>query len=106
MKLVKEYNYPASFWLSFFVLLSVPDGDPWLAAARIVAARLGLELDLYRAGTDFRDADNAFCAAYGISPRGAALARPAQAVRWRPLSASAQPEQALAEAFAQITRRA
>ncbi|HEX7736035.1 MAG TPA: FAD-dependent monooxygenase [Ktedonobacteraceae bacterium] len=85
-----------------FVLLSGPEGYAWLDAARAVSARLGLELDLYRAGTDFSDPAGAFCAAYGITSRGAVLARPDGFIGWRSPQTSAQPEQTLAAALAQL----
>ena len=80
-----------------FVLLSGPDGEAWLDAARAVATRLGFDMDFYRAGTDFSDSADSFCAAYGLSPRGAVLARPDGFIGWRSEDASAQPEQVLAE---------
>ncbi len=88
-----------------FVLLTGPEGDAWLDAAQSVAARLGLELDLYRAGTDFSDPAGAFCSAYGISPRGAVLARPDAFIGWRSEDSSIQPEQELERVFAQLLCR-
>lgn len=80
-----------------FVLLSGPEDEAWLGAARAVSTRLGLGMDFYRAGSDFSDPSDAFCTAYGISPRGAVLARPDGFIAWRSEDASAQPEQALME---------
>ncbi len=54
-------------------------------------------MDCYRAGTDFSVSAHAFCAAYGISPRGAVLVRPDGFIGCVNKDASAQPEQALAE---------
>lgn len=85
-----------------FVLLTGPSGASWLAAARTVAARLHLDLDLYRVGTDFSDADGAFCSAYGISPQGAVLARPDGFIGWRSVSGDEQATQTLERVFAQL----
>ena len=90
-----------------FVLLSGPAGASWLSAAQTVAARLNLDLDLYRAGTDFSIADSAdaFCSAYGISPQGAVLARPDGFICWRARGSDEQPEQTLTRVFAQLLCR-
>lgn len=88
-----------------FVLLSGPDGAPWLSAARSVAARLRIELDLYRAGTDFNDPENAFCAAYGISSQGAALARPDSFIGWRAVGSDERAEETLTHILAQLLCR-
>jgi hypothetical protein len=85
-----------------FVLLSGPAGEAWQIAASAVAARLGLELDLYQAGRDFSDEQGAFCAACGISPRGALLVRPDGFIGWRAVDAGDQPEQELAGIFASL----
>lgn len=88
-----------------FVLLTGAQGESWRAAGRAVAARLGLDLDCYRAGNDISDADGALEAAYGISPRGAVLVRPDGFVAWRSQEAGEQPEQILARTFAQVLCR-
>jgi len=85
-----------------FVLLSGSDGEAWLAAAHSVAAHLDLAMDSYRAGTDFSDAEDAFCAAYGITPRGAVLVRPDGFIGWRSVDAGERPEQALAQVCARL----
>lgn len=85
-----------------FVLLSGPEGHAWLDAARAVSARLGLELDLYRAGADFSDPAGAFCAAYGLTPRGAVLARPDAFIGWRSPDSHEQPEQILAAVLTRL----
>ncbi len=89
-----------------FALLAGPAGVPWLAAARTVAARLGLDLDLYRAGADFSADDGAFCAAYGIAPQGAVLVRPDGFVGWRSAEDDARSEETLTRVFAQLLQRA
>lgn len=88
-----------------FVLLGGTEGESWRSAACAVAEDLGLELDLYRAGTDFQDADGEFHTAYGISSQGAVLVRPDGFVGWRSADASTQPEQVLKRAFAQLVCR-
>src|SRR6185312_11686227 len=80
-----------------FVLLSGPDGQAWLEAACVVAARRKLELDLYRVGVDFNVAEEAFCSAYGISSSGAVLVRPDCFIGWRSTDSASQPEQVLEE---------
>jgi hypothetical protein len=85
-----------------FVLLSGPDGEAWQSAASTVAARLALELDLYRAGSDFSDEQGAFCQTCGISPQGALLVRPDGFVGWRASAALDRPEQVLTRVFSQL----
>lgn len=88
-----------------FVLLAGPAGAPWLSAARTVAARLGLDLDLYRAETDFNAVDGAFCAAYGITPRGAVLVRPDGFVGLRSTQDNERPAETLMRVCAQLLQR-
>lgn len=88
-----------------FVLLSGAQGESWLTAGKEIAARLKLDLDCYRAGSDISGVDGDLEAAYGISPRGAVLVRPDGFVAWRSEDASAQPEQVLARTFAQVLCR-
>lgn len=85
-----------------FVLLSGPAGEAWQSAASTVATRLGLELDLYRAGSDFNDEQGAFCETCGISPQGALLVRPDGFVGWRASEAADRPEQVLTSVFTQL----
>jgi 2-polyprenyl-6-methoxyphenol hydroxylase-like FAD-dependent oxidoreductase len=84
-----------------FVLLIGPEGDAWSEAARAIASRFkGLELDPYRVGSpDFRDPDNKFCAAYGLSPAGACLVRPDGFVGWRAEVNDPSPQAALERAL-------
>ena len=88
------------------MLLAGPAGASWLSAARTVAERLGLDLDLYRAGTDFSAGDGAFCTAYGITPQGAVLVRPDGFVGWRSAADDGQAEETLTRVFAQLLQRA
>lgn len=88
-----------------FVLLTGPEGTSWLPAARAVAAHLGLDLDLYRAETDFQAGDGAFCSAYGISSRGAILVRPDGFVGWRCANEDEQAVETLTRVFTQLLQR-
>lgn len=89
-----------------FALLTGPEGTSWLPAARAVAAHLGLDLDLYRAETDFQAGAGAFCATYGIASRGAVLIRPDGFVGWRCANEDEQAAETLTRVFAQLLQRA
>jgi 2-polyprenyl-6-methoxyphenol hydroxylase-like FAD-dependent oxidoreductase len=86
-----------------FVLLAGPEGAAWPEAARSVAGRLqGLELDTYVVGGDLSDLDGRFCAAYGVTPKGASLVRPDGFVVWRAVEAPPDLAAALTQALAAV----
>jgi putative polyketide hydroxylase len=68
-----------------FVLLTGPAGAPWLAAAKAVAADIGVPLTAYRTGPDLEIADPAggWTRAAGIGADGATLIRPDGFIAWR-----------------------
>jgi 2-polyprenyl-6-methoxyphenol hydroxylase-like FAD-dependent oxidoreductase len=80
-----------------FALLAGPDGAAWRGAARAAASRFaGLELDVWCVGgTELRDPDGRFCAAYGLTATGACLVRPDGVVAWRAKEAERDPERTL-----------
>jgi hypothetical protein len=65
-----------------FVLLTGPDGDAWVDAAR---SQNGIALDAYRIGDggDLADPEGRWAAAYGVTIGGAVLVRPDGFVAWR-----------------------
>jgi hypothetical protein len=65
-----------------FVLLTGPDGDAWVDAAR---SQDGIALDAYRIGDggDLADPEGRWAAAYGVTIGGAVLVRPDGFVAWR-----------------------
>jgi len=85
-----------------FALLAGPEGGAWAEAARTAAARRpGLALDAHCVGGDsLRDPAGNFCAAYGLSPSGAALVRPDGFVAWRARRLVDDPVHALTDALA------
>ncbi|GHO90965.1 FAD-binding monooxygenase [Reticulibacter mediterranei] len=68
-----------------FVLLAGPGGTAWDAAAPEVAASLGIELAVYRIGSDggLLDGENSWQTKMGTSVEGVVLVRPDGFVAWR-----------------------
>jgi hypothetical protein len=83
-----------------FTLLAGPEGGAWCAAASAAAERLGVPLDAYRSGADFKDAEGAVTGAYDIGAEGASLVRPDGFVAWRTRTAGGDLDGALARALA------
>jgi 2-polyprenyl-6-methoxyphenol hydroxylase-like FAD-dependent oxidoreductase len=83
-----------------YVLFAGPDGSPWVQAARSVAESTAVPIDAYCVGGDLGDAEGSFCAAYGISSRGAALVRPDGFVAWRSQGEDSNTTDAIAAALA------
>lgn len=73
------------FTLDTFTLLTGPEGSTWRAAARQLADDTLPAVKVYCVGDGQEvDADTAaWCALYGVSPRGAVLVRPDGHVAWR-----------------------
>ena len=73
-----------------FVLLTGPDGDAWVDAAR---SQDGIALDAYRIGDggDLADPEGHWAAAYGVTDGGAVLVRPDGFVAWRTERAAEDP---------------
>lgn len=80
-----------------FVVLAGPDGHEWIAAAQVVAARLGAPLAAYRLDADSDPADrgNRFGDAYGVTRDGVVLVRPDGFVGWRSRGSQPQPARVL-----------
>jgi 2-polyprenyl-6-methoxyphenol hydroxylase-like FAD-dependent oxidoreductase len=90
-----------------FVILAGREGEAWNAAARTVAAQLGISLDTYGVGSETGPADDEgrFEELYGIGPAGAVLIRPDGFVAWRARAADENAEAVLAQALSQILAR-
>jgi putative polyketide hydroxylase len=84
-----------------FVLLTGPDGDAWVDAAR---AQDGIALDAYRIGDggDLADPEGRWAAAYGVTIGGAVLVRPDGFVAWRTERAAEDPVEAVRAAFTAV----
>ncbi|MEU9237022.1 FAD-dependent oxidoreductase [Streptomyces subrutilus] len=92
-----------------FVLLS-SEGTPWRAAARSVAARMGLGLDAYAIGTspeaDLAPEEGAdWAEVHGTTKTGAVLVRPDGFVAWRTPEAVVDPEAVLHEVLGLLLYR-
>jgi hypothetical protein len=88
-----------------FVVLAGPDATSWQEAAAAVAERGGPPLEVHRIGADgLEEPDGTFCAASGLSPRGAMLVRPDGFVAWRSKTPAGSPS-ALGAALAQLLGR-
>jgi len=90
-----------------FVLLTGPEGDAWCQAASAVAARLGLDLVVYRIGPagDLLAPRHAWSASAGISDRGALLVRPDGFVAWRSRGQSGDLQQQLEQVLMHLLCR-
>jgi hypothetical protein len=83
-----------------FVLIAGKEGSAWVDAAGTLAREFnGLPFDAHRIGTDLKDPENGFGAAYGISASGATLLRPDGFVAWRSVAADRDAEGALRAAL-------
>jgi len=91
-----------------FVLLTGPEGEAWRHPARLIAARLGIGLDIYRVGAegDLIDRDGDWGAAYGVTPTGAVVVRPDGTVGWRAEGGVGSPAEELGRALPQLLCRA
>jgi 2-polyprenyl-6-methoxyphenol hydroxylase-like FAD-dependent oxidoreductase len=76
-----------------FVLIAGPEGNPWCAAAKTAADRLGVPLDAHSLGSNVTDA-------YGIGAEGAVLVRPDGFIAWRAQGPDGDLAAALARALA------
>ncbi|MFD5782231.1 FAD-dependent oxidoreductase [Streptomyces sp. NPDC126933] len=94
-----------------FVLLSGAEGAPWRSAAKRVADRLSLRLDVYGVGAgpdaDLVTEDGAdWAEAHGTTAEGAVLVRPDGFVAWRSAGAVSDPEVALHDVMTSVLCRA
>ncbi|MFF1957517.1 FAD-dependent oxidoreductase [Streptomyces sp. NPDC058220] len=94
-----------------FVLLSGAEGAPWRSAAKRLADRLSLRLDVYGVGAG-PDADlvtedgTDWAEAHGTTAEGAVLVRPDGFVAWRSAGAVSDPEVALHDVMTSVLCRA
>lgn len=86
------------------VLLTGPEGGPWIEAAREVAGDIPLKTWTIGEGDDFTDPDGDWRATYGIAADGAVLVRPDGHVAWRSAGMADAPRRALAGALARLFR--
>ena len=89
-----------------FVLLAGPDGRQWAEAARAVAQRLGLRLEVLRLGGRLDDPERRWPRAFGVRSDGAVLVRPDGFVAWRATQIPAHPEETLTRIFEGLLARA
>ena len=90
-----------------FCLITGADGEPWRAAARAVAPRLGYEIDVVvidRGPDGYADVTGAWEQQSGIDSGGAVLVRPDNHVGYRCARAAVDPEQELERALRTIMR--
>jgi putative polyketide hydroxylase len=87
-----------------FVLLTGPDGAPWVTAAKSLP---GITVDAHRIGGDgdLGDPDGQWAAAYGVTAGGAVLVRPDGFVAWRTKGAADNPANVLATALTAVLAR-
>lgn len=83
------------------VLLTGSEGEAWQKAARELAARLRLPLEVYAIGKpgDLVDVEGRFLEAYGIQADGAVLIRPDGFIGWRTEKTETYPVEALEQAL-------
>lgn len=87
-----------------FVLFTGSEGADWQSAARAVADRYGVRIDVHRIGAAWhcRDIDGAWARLRQTGEDGAVLVRPDVHVGWRSASAPTNPAEALDAALGQI----
>ncbi|POA99142.1 2,4-dichlorophenol 6-monooxygenase [Chromobacterium sinusclupearum] len=86
--------------------LTLVSANPyWLESARRVSLRLGVSIQLIRAGDLVFPAEKNFAATFDIASNGALLVRPDAIVAWRSSGGDTDCEEQLSEAIAQILQR-
>lgn len=92
---------------SDFTLLAGPDGAPWCAAAREVAAREGVGIGWHLIGPGQRlsDPEGQWAFSYGVGADGAVLVRPDGFLAWRSQGASDDATGALRSVMARLLDR-
>ncbi|MGW1296988.1 FAD-dependent monooxygenase [Streptomyces sp. NPDC002533] len=89
------------------VLLTGPRGTDWEHAAGPAAQRIGIDLDVYRIGSEYvSEPDGEWAARYGVGPEGAVLVRPDGFVAWRSAASADRPQEQLEEILARVFDRA
>jgi 2-polyprenyl-6-methoxyphenol hydroxylase-like FAD-dependent oxidoreductase len=89
-----------------FVLVAGPAGEDWCRAASGAAARLGVQLDVYRIGGDVSDSSGRFSEIYGTGDAGAVLVRPDGFIGWRAAGGADDAEDVLSRALSRLLCRA
>jgi putative polyketide hydroxylase len=88
-----------------FVLLVGAEGDAWTEAASRVATQLGVDIAVYRLGTDLFDPLDAVRARTGLTTNGALLIRPDGFIAWRAVDKEGDPSARLADALSRVLGR-
>jgi hypothetical protein len=89
-----------------FVLFAGSDSDGWCRAAHAASSRLGVELDVYRLGSDVSDSSGRLADVFGTGNVGATLVRPDGFIGWRATEAMDDAEGVLARVLARLVHRA
>jgi putative polyketide hydroxylase len=89
------------------VLFTGEQGESWREAARSIAARLQISLEVYQIGRqgDLVDVYDRFFDAYGIGSAGAVLVRPDGFISWRAETSDTSPELALEQGLTRLLQR-
>jgi 2-polyprenyl-6-methoxyphenol hydroxylase-like FAD-dependent oxidoreductase len=82
-----------------FTVLTGADGDAWRSVAGDSGERLGVLVETFREGRDFREPSGTFADVYGVGDKGAVLVRPDGFVAWRARGADGDLGAALARAI-------
>jgi len=91
-----------------FALIAGEDGQAWVAAARDLAGRFGIVINVVRIGLysgDFRDVRGAWLRHRGIGPSGAILVRPDHYIAFQSAKMAADPVATLSSALAVVLDR-
>ncbi|WP_099024914.1 FAD-dependent monooxygenase [Mycolicibacterium palauense] len=85
-----------------FAVITGSDGAAWVDAARAVAAKLGVAINVAQVGVDHLDAEGSWAELAQIDSDGALLVRPDNHVAWRARTIDDNPELSLADALAAV----
>ncbi|MCX2929928.1 FAD-dependent monooxygenase [Mycobacterium sp. CVI_P3] len=88
-----------------FVLITGPDGQPWVAAVADAAEKFGIDIAVAVIGGDHRDADGQWAHVREIADDGAILVRPDNYVAWRSMSMTTDPVDSLVNAVGTVLHR-
>ena len=89
-----------------FILLGAAESNPWCEGARAAARRLGMALDIHRAGADgLADPSDELASAFGIARTGAVLVRPDGFVAWRAENGEGASADQIASVLAKLLSR-
>jgi len=88
-----------------FVLITGPDGQPWITAAAKAAERFGVKIAVAAIGKDYRDAEGQWAEVREIAHDGAVLVRPDNYVAWRSMTSAGDATDILVNAVATLLHR-